>query len=180
MKCLNCGHQNPNNRNRENKCNECGYYLLSVKRTKSEQFFYFHLAQKIFVKAIRVCCQAFSFRKGFNCLHLLLIIILAAIAPPIFHGNRRQFDRVVWQSHTNDPSPENPRSQMLGDLQRQHLRIGMTKQQVHHLLGSPEQQTVTTDIYRVGEMGLFSSDPAFMELRYNNDNILLEIKNRET
>jgi len=178
MKCLNCGHQNPNKGNRDNKCDECGYYPLSVKRTKSEPTFYFHLAQNTFVKAIGVGCQAFSFRKGFNCFHLLFIIILVAIVPPIFQSNSRQFDREVWQANTNDTTPENPRLQMLGDLQRQHLKIGMTKQQVHHLLGSPDQQTATTDIYQVGTAWL-SLDPTYMELRYKKDGILLEIKNRE-
>jgi hypothetical protein len=50
----------------------------------------------------------------------------------------RQFNRQIWLMHRG--AYESPRGQLVDDLLRQHLKIGMTKRQVVRLLGPPDEK----------------------------------------
>ena len=50
----------------------------------------------------------------------------------------RKFDRNLWAEFANDWIDDNPRGAMVQDIQKQHLKAGMSKADVIELLGEPE------------------------------------------
>jgi hypothetical protein len=76
---------------------------------------------------------------------VVVAALLAAAAPftiqaeihafrPCFVASGAQFDRGVWDTTI----PCNGREAMVGDLEQNHLTIGMTRQEVVDLLGQPD------------------------------------------
>ena len=76
--------------------------------------------------------------------------IATVVAVP---SNRRAFSQELWKEARDTSSPsntENPRASMVDDLLKNHLKVGMTKEQVLALLGPPEQDRQESLWYHIG------------------------------
>lgn len=61
------------------------------------------------------------------------------------------FDADVWKGQRDeDLDGANPRAGMVGELQREHLIEGTSREQAHDLLGPPESVQDDTDFYELG------------------------------
>jgi hypothetical protein len=82
-----------------------------------------------------------------------------------------QFDRQIWIPNPNRDVKDNPRSRMVGDLMRHHLKLGVHRRQVKGLLGEPDQEVPergeVVDQYDLGYMGWFGIDASVLQLEYD-------------
>lgn len=62
------------------------------------------------------------------------------------------FDADVWRAqHDSDALEQvNPRGEMVGALEREHLQPGTKRDEILELLGPPELQEGATDYYELG------------------------------
>jgi SmpA / OmlA family len=66
----------------------------------------------------------------------------------------RSFDRKLWHEFNKIDDPNNPRASMVASLQRRHLKLGMTRDQVVNLLGEPDMAK-TPEMYEYN-LGMWS------------------------
>jgi hypothetical protein len=71
---------------------------------------------------------------------VVVILSLIILLYPIWHNpfNDRTFEEEIWHAYHNSLDSDNPRGNMADDLRKNHLRRGMTKEQVIELLGEPD------------------------------------------
>jgi len=76
--------------------------------------------------------------------------VVAMIA---FRGKPRPFSEDLWKAASEISTPsnaENPRALMADDLLKNHLKVGMTREQVISLLGAPDQEQKRSLWYNIG------------------------------
>lgn len=61
------------------------------------------------------------------------------------------FDAEQWKAQRGSSARNNPRIGMVAELQRKHLREGMTREEVQRLLGEPDQRRGTSEVYELGQ-----------------------------
>lgn len=92
------------------------------------------------------------------------LLIRHVFSPPF---DDRPFDRGVWIKNYDNQHPDNPRVEMISDLENNYLRKGVTRKQVVELLGKPDRRDEKHVIsYLVGMQG-FVSDPGQLELEFD-------------
>ena len=64
--------------------------------------------------------------------------------------NSGAFDSKIWKEQRGKNERKNPRIEMVIELGKRHLRKGMTRAEVHALLGEPDQKHGTSDVYELG------------------------------
>ncbi len=79
-----------------------------------------------------------------------MIIALVLAAGALYGVHRRYygntyFNRQQWIGLANKGGADNTRQRMVKDLRRRYLRLGMTRQQVRHLLGKPDLDSLSKD-----------------------------------
>lgn len=65
-------------------------------------------------------------------------------------GMSGDFDAEAWRAQHGSNAIDNPRSGQVSALERNHLRLGMARADVHALLGMPERQEELADHYDLG------------------------------
>ncbi|MCP3057697.1 hypothetical protein LXT21_02780 [Myxococcus sp. K38C18041901] len=60
------------------------------------------------------------------------------------------FDSEQWKAQRGSGADKNPRVGMVVALKQHHLREGMSREDVHTLLGEPEQRRGTSEVYELG------------------------------
>src|SRR5687767_1815960 len=113
-----------------------------------------------------------------------LALLLACAAQQWYQWIHR-FDPVVWRENPNPFGIDNRRSRMLGDLMRNHLRVGMRREQVRTLLGPPDAQSEVDrenniDSYNLGHIGPMGIDPSILQLKYDPAGVLVGMRAFET
>jgi hypothetical protein len=108
------------------------------------------------------------------------IVALLAIIGGIFMTlttNRDAFDASVWKEQRGNYEYDNPRVWMTVSLRERHLRKGMTRTDVHALLGVPDQETDTTDTYYLGRSPVGIKFELYV-LSYDDENRLADFTKR--
>lgn len=77
-----------------------------------------------------------------------------------------KFDSDLWQAQHNSTATDNPRVGQIESLQRDHMRIGMSRQEVLRLLGEPEAATPDMDRYALGVAPLGVDNETYV-IRYD-------------
>jgi hypothetical protein len=67
-------------------------------------------------------------------LGLLTIITFSGNSPFIPYDDR-EFDQALWKSYAGIDDVDNPRLRMAADVQRNHIKVGMTREEVVAILG---------------------------------------------
>lgn len=79
------------------------------------------------------------------------------------------FDQRTWHKNYDNPAPDNPRAEMVGDLIGNYLKPGMTRREVMQLLGKPDRRDERRFIsYLIGMQG-FASDPGQLEIEFSDE-----------
>jgi len=60
------------------------------------------------------------------------------------------FNSTLWKAQHGKHERHNPRGKMIVSLEKNHLRPGMMRAEVHALLGEPDQKRGTSDVYNLG------------------------------
>jgi outer membrane protein assembly factor BamE (lipoprotein component of BamABCDE complex) len=60
------------------------------------------------------------------------------------------FDSEQWKAHRGSTARNNPRMGMVVELQRKHLRPGMSRDEVQRLLGEPDDRQGDNEVYELG------------------------------
>ncbi|MCP3142458.1 hypothetical protein [Pyxidicoccus xibeiensis] len=60
------------------------------------------------------------------------------------------FDSEQWKAQKGSGARNNPRVGMVVDLQRKHTLEGMSRDDVRKLLGEPDRQHGTSEVYELG------------------------------
>jgi outer membrane protein assembly factor BamE (lipoprotein component of BamABCDE complex) len=86
---------------------------------------------------------------------LLIVIASGAMAAGVlaFRPTSRRFSSPSWMAarFVSKPSnAENPRALMVDDLLKNHLKVGMTKEEVLAMLGTPDQHGERSFWYNIG------------------------------
>ena len=107
---------------------------------------------------------------GFGVLTIVVFAIMIQMMMPT-PWDDCAFDREVWMAHYKDGKPDNPRGQMLADLEKTVLREGMTKDEVIALLGPPDfdQPSERSVKYRLGSWSGMRIDPDSLEIAFGRD-----------
>ena len=82
-------------------------------------------------------------------------------------GSVSGFDPAVWRTQAG-VKIDNLRSGMISDLQAGKLRVGMTREEVHALLGPPESPEPGQDGWGLG-LAPFGVDFEYYVIRYGPD-----------
>ena len=84
----------------------------------------------------------------------IVIAACATLATVIaFTGKPRPFSEDLWKTASEvskTSNAENPRALMADDLLKNHLKVGMTREQVLSLLGPPDQEQKGSVWYNIG------------------------------
>lgn len=86
--------------------------------------------------------------------------------------NDNGFDTDAWKAQRGTTARENTRATQVPSLERQ-LRPGMTRDEVHRLLGEPDRRTEKADIYRMG-IAPFGIDQESYQIIYDSNGVLTE------
>lgn len=81
----------------------------------------------------------------------------------------KDFNKIVWVKYHESKDPDNPRGQMLEDLQNKYLKPGLSKSKIKELLGEPDLDK--SDNLWVYNLGMWSG------LRIDYDSLNIEFKN---
>ena len=99
---------------------------------------------------------------------MLLMLRSAMLQMDPFSG--RRFNPQDWAAHRNDESPDNPRAHMVADLFKNHLRTGMSRNEVQALLGEPEEKTDAGEwLYILGMWSGFRIDYDLLHIQFDAD-----------
>jgi hypothetical protein len=113
---------------------------------------------------------------------LSAIILLAYIGLCAYVGfvvfdnpfDDRKFVQEVWGKFGKSDDPDNPRGQMVEDLQERFLKRGMMKQQVVNLLGEPDfEKTERFFKYNLGAWSGFRIDDDSLDMEFDRDGRLI-------
>lgn len=81
----------------------------------------------------------------------IALALLAAVGTYLVVASRAGgFDAELWQAQRGSNERRNPRAGMVGDLLREHLRVGMSRAEVLRLLGEPDYRDRLSDVYELG------------------------------
>lgn len=104
----------------------------------------------------------------------LTAVLAAALLAPLAGGllwfgthTVSGFDPTVWRTQAG-VRIDNLRSGMISDLQAGKLRVGMTREEVHALLGPPELPEPGQDGWGLG-LAPFGADFEYYVIRYGPD-----------
>ena len=98
----------------------------------------------------------------------LVAVLLTALAGAwLLPGTVSGFDPAVWRAQA-DVDSNNRRFGMIRDLEAGKLRLGMTREEVHALLGPPELPWPSHDGWWLGT-SLFGMDHEYYAVRYGPD-----------
>ena len=116
----------------------------------------------------------------------VLLLLVGTLGITFWRAEKQsRFDRTVWISRPDLEGSDTPRSRMVGDVMRRHLKPGMTCPQVHQLLGKPDSTSqFDTENHRegygLGHIGAFGIDPSILVLQYDASGKLKEAHVIET
>jgi hypothetical protein len=95
-------------------------------------------------------------------------------APSIYDS--REFDSRLWKIEHGDNTAWTRRVTMLGDLYRNHLRVGMSRTEVESLLGPSEEERMSFQTWCIcGDPGKTSSDESVLLIKFGSDDRAVEI-----
>jgi outer membrane protein assembly factor BamE (lipoprotein component of BamABCDE complex) len=116
-------------------------------------------------------------RKLFLFVGFVALVTIIGSVFVVLTTNRDAFDASVWKEQRGNYEHYNPRIRMTTSLRERHLRKGMARTDVHALLGTPDQETDTTDTYYLGRSQV-SVKFAIFVLSYDDENRLIDFTNR--
>lgn len=89
-----------------------------------------------------------------------------------------KFDSRAWKEHSDESETDNPRWEMVDDLQMKLSESTMTETEIRELLGKPTYEKRHNNeiflYYTVGWRFAFSIDPDFLVIRLNSNAIYVE------
>ena len=100
---------------------------------------------------------------------LFAVALVSGCQPP---SRKIEFDSTRWKAQRGVGPKENTRASLLPVL-TQVLQPGMTRAQIHELLGLPEGQSESSDTYHLG-IAPYGIDQEFYEIRYDAQNKLVD------
>jgi len=71
-----------------------------------------------------------------------VIIFLFFLSFSTITSCQTKFDREIWIKNNSLYKKKNPRFYMIDDLLENHLKVGMSKNSIIHLLGEPNKDTI--------------------------------------
>lgn len=83
-------------------------------------------------------------------LPVVLVVLAGLLGLAGLASRTGGFNAELWQAQRGASARDNPRAGMVVDLQRVHLRAGMSRAEVQRLLGEPDQQQEFSDVYELG------------------------------
>jgi hypothetical protein len=103
---------------------------------------------------------------------LLVFVVISVLAAGALYGVHRRycgnvkFNRQQWIALAGKGGMDNPRQRMVKDLRQRYLKPGMTRQEVRHLLGKPDFDSLSKDVdsYFIGADGF---DGMSLDVRYD-------------
>jgi outer membrane protein assembly factor BamE (lipoprotein component of BamABCDE complex) len=96
------------------------------------------------------------------------------------HSNVRTFDRQVWLSAAGNRTGSSPRGEMMGDLQRNYLKAGMSRKQITDLLGAPtDREAGGTYVYRLGNRVGCQLCPDFLRISFDRRGYVSKVQVKE-
>lgn len=99
------------------------------------------------------------------------VIFFVVIIYPLINNpfNDRKFDQTVWVSYHDSTDPDNPRGNMVSNLQKKYLQLGMSKQEVLRLLGEPDyEESSTVYKYNLGVWSGFRIDYDSLDVHFDS------------
>lgn len=82
------------------------------------------------------------------------------------------FDTAQWEAAKNDPPTRNRRARQVSALMKT-LRAGMPRSEVLQLLGPPDQQRTSSDLYELGVAPLGIDDEWF-KVQYDEQGLVVQ------
>lgn len=91
------------------------------------------------------------------------------------------FDAEIWRAQHGSEAleQENPRSEMLPALLREHLQPGTARDEIRQLLGPPQFESEESDVYALGRSPFGVSDEQ-LALSYDEEEMLVRAALRRT
>jgi len=117
----------------------------------------------------------------------VLVAVASAIgvAESLDYRNRAEFDATVWRNPpgcgSNGCDVDCVRGQMVRDLTRSYLRLGMSRSDVIALLGNPQPGSLpvkTSLSYDLGMCSGFRMDYDALVLSFNDRDALIDIRTK--
>lgn len=87
-------------------------------------------------------------RQAWLCAVLVLLTGLGVYL--VSTSQKGAFDSEQWKAQRGSGADKNPRVGMVVELKQKHLREGMSRDDVHTLLGEPEQRRGASEVYELG------------------------------
>ncbi len=85
-------------------------------------------------------------------------------------GCSSKFDKELWLKNQNS-NPDNPRFDMMDDLERNYIKKGMDRFEIVKLLGTPAYDTVDRPMeytYEIGSNPGFHMDSYFLVIKFDS------------
>ena len=83
-------------------------------------------------------------------------------------GCSSSFDASLWRAQAGSTANDNPRSAMVVSLEKNHMSLGMSREQITDLLGEPDVSATNADHYRIG-VSPYGIDSEKFYINYKED-----------
>ena len=107
------------------------------------------------------------------------IALLIALAKnnPFIPYDGKEFDQALWKSYTpSDGLADSPRLPMAADLQKNHIKPGMTREQIVELLGEPGNHSEDVYIYGLGKSDVLWPRLYFLDVYFDSSGKVVEAR----
>lgn len=112
---------------------------------------------------IRVFSQMKLFLSVTLCIMLVELLLVFAT------HKSKNFDAELWRAQWNTDKRDNPRINMIVELEREVLKKGMHRELVREILGSPERIQGNSDLYDLG-VSPYGIDYEQLVIQYDQQN----------